>query len=326
VLTYGNGVGNGDGVDDGAEVDDGARVGSAELAALLRDQLPGYPVKSIIPLGEGQENTAFEVNSELVLRVSKEPDPIARRAVVEREARLVDIVAGYGSLPIPRPLFVADGAMAYRKVPGVPLLSVTADRRRAHGTRIARALGRFLAEIQSIPVDLVAELVGSDDDCFSLWMTDAAESWAVIESVSAVATVLLPYRPSIQLFLAAVPPDPRPGLVFSHNDLGIEHVLVDPRTLAVTGVIDFSDAALVDPAYDFGLILRDLGPDAFDAAVRAAGETDDDRTDFGGAEFRARALLYARCSVLEDLQYGLEHNRQAYVDKSLDSIPWLFPR
>jgi aminoglycoside phosphotransferase (APT) family kinase protein len=42
--------------------------------------------------------------------------------------------------------------------------------------------------------------------------------------------------------------------VFSHNDLGIEHVLIDPGTWTVTGIIDWSDAAIVDPAIDFGLL------------------------------------------------------------------------
>jgi aminoglycoside phosphotransferase (APT) family kinase protein len=56
----------------------------------------------------------------------------------------------------------------------------------------------------------------------------------------------------IQAFLATTPPDGTPAQVFSHNDLGIENVLVDPDTAAVTGVLDWADAALVDPAYDFG--------------------------------------------------------------------------
>ena len=80
-----------------------------------------------------------------------------------------------------------------------------------------------------------------------------------------------PFRPRIEAFLHEKPPDPH-EIVFSHNDLGIEHVLVDPVTLEVTGVIDFSDAAMVDPAYDFGLVLRDLGPNAAETAfARYAG-------------------------------------------------------
>jgi len=59
--------------------------------------------------------------------------------------------------------------------------------------------------------------------------------------------------------------------VFSHNDLGIEHVLGTPATAAVTGVIDWGDAALIDPACDFGLLYRDLGAAALPTR-RACGE------------------------------------------------------
>ena len=105
---------------------------------------------------------------------------------------------------------------------------------------------------------------------------------------------------------------PAQDLVFSHNDLCIEHVLVAPGTDKPTGIIDWSDAALCDPARDFGLILRDLGPAAFDAALPA------------GESLRDRAQFYARCSLLEDLHYGLETNRAPYVDKSLAALDWVF--
>jgi aminoglycoside phosphotransferase (APT) family kinase protein len=41
------------------------------------------------------------------------------------------------------------------------------------------------------------------------------------------------------------------------------------RTRASTGIIDWSDAALADPAYDFGLLCRDLGAAALDLALNA---------------------------------------------------------
>ena len=94
-------------------------------------------------------------------------------------------------------------------------------------------------------------------------------------------------------------------------------MLVDAATGAVTGVVDWSDAAIADPAYDFGLLLRDLGPEALDAAVGGYG--------FDPAGLRERAAFYARCAVLEDLAYGLESGRDAYVDKSLAGLEWLFP-
>lgn len=205
------------------------QVDRAALDALLRQHLPGYAGQSIAALGEGQQNAAYEVGSDLVVRVSKVVDPIERQSVVDREARLLDIVGQYTTLPIPRPLFAADGVMAYRKVPGLPLLAVAADRRLAHGVSIARTVGRFLAEIQAISGDLVADLVGTDDDDFPRWMADAADCATAIAARDAVLGRRWSRRtPAIESFLASVPPDPRPQLVFSHNDLGNEHVLVDP--------------------------------------------------------------------------------------------------
>ena len=49
---------------------------------------------------------------------------------------------------------------------------------------------------------------------------------------------------------------------FTHNDLGIEHVLVEPETGTVTGVIDWSDAAFADPRTTSGSSCGDLGPAA----------------------------------------------------------------
>lgn len=88
----------------------------------------------------------------------------------------------------------------------------------------------------------------------------------------------------------------------------------------MTGIIDWSDAAVVDPAHDFGLLLRDLGP----AAVRAA--LSGCRTDTDGlAALSERAVFYARCSVFEDLAHGIETGQGKYVDKSLAALEWLFP-
>jgi aminoglycoside phosphotransferase (APT) family kinase protein len=100
---------------------------------------------------------------------------------------------------------------------------------------------------------------------------------------------------------------------------GIEHVMVDPATLQITRIIDWSDAAVADSAYDFGLIYRDLGPTMLDVAIRhyqshAATQS----------RFRERAAFYAKCTVLEDMAYGLDTDREQYVKKSIAAMDWLF--
>lgn len=97
-------------------------------------------------------------------------------------------------------------------------------------------------------------------------------------SVLAVGEVLpRRHRSRVASWLDAAPPSERFELVVSHDDLGMEHVLVedgpghDPADLLVTGVIDRGDAALCDPAYDLDLVLRDLGPALpTDRALRSA--------------------------------------------------------
>jgi aminoglycoside phosphotransferase (APT) family kinase protein len=95
-------------------------------------------------------------------------------------------------------------------------------------------------------------------------------------------------------------------------------VLVDPATGAVTGIIDWSDTALVDPARDLGLILRDLGDDGLEPALAATWAGPDDG-------LRARAAFYARCGLLEDLAHGVGTGQGAYTRKSLTALARLFP-
>jgi aminoglycoside phosphotransferase (APT) family kinase protein len=93
---------------------------------------------------------------------------------------------------------------------------------------------------------------------------------------------------------------------------------MDSATGAITGVIDWSDAALTDPAYDFGLLYRDLGPGALHLALNTY-QVDDT------AAIRQRAAFYARSSLFEDLAYGVQSGLSAYTDKSLAALDWLFP-
>jgi aminoglycoside phosphotransferase (APT) family kinase protein len=160
----------------------------------------------------------------------------------------------------------------------------------------------------------MAALVDVDNQPLAEWRGEAADTYAAV-----AGEVPAGYRRRVEAFLDA--PLPADGWVpvFSHNDLGIEHVLVDAGAWTVTGVIDWSDAAIVDPAIDFGLLYRDLGPAAGAAMGRYRTEVND------LAALQERAVFYARCRVFEDLAYGLETERDRYVDKSLAAMAWLFP-
>ncbi|TWD81374.1 aminoglycoside phosphotransferase (APT) family kinase protein [Kribbella amoyensis] len=263
------------------------------LRDLIGRRMPGYRIESVEPIGSGLDNSATLVNGDLVVRSAKDGDA----ATVEREARLLAIVAGVSPLPTPEPLFVESATMAYRSLAGVPLIEQDAS----DVPPVAAQLDEFLRALHSAPIELFADLVEADVVPLAEWLDEAAEGYAgVREQIPAR------YRAGIDLFLGAAPPADPEALVFSHNDLGIEHVLVESGV--VSGVIDWTDAALTDPAYDYGLLQRDLGP-AAPACPSPLVE---------------RATFYARCSVFEDLAYGLETGRDQYTAKCLRSLDWLF--
>ena len=274
---------------------------------LVGRRLPGWRVEGVELIGAGMDNTAYVVNGDIVVRFAKD----VAAAQVEREARLLEVVAGISPLAVPEPLFVEpdEGCLAYRMVRGIPLIEPDAP---YDGLLVAEQLGAFLAALHSAPAEAFDGLV-APDVVLGDWLEEAAETFEAVRD-----QVPGSRRPAISGFLAADPPAELNSLVFSHNDLGIEHVMVDPASGAVTGVIDWTDAALVDPANDFGLIYRDLGPDALAAALAQYGSAATD-------QLVDRAMFYARCSVFEDLAFGLETGRTRYTDKCLRALHWLFP-
>ncbi len=273
----------------------------AEVHRVVAAHLPGYEVRSATRIGEGLDNLAYEVNGELIVRFSKEPGS----GRLLKEARLLTAVAAVSPLPVPEPIFVAarEGCLAYAKLPGLPLLNVPGGRLTA---AVVTAVGELLTVLHALPADPWKELVETEDDPLESWLHEAEHTYA------AVAEQIPPaHRPLIERFLQAPPPREPDARVFSHSDLGIEHVLVDPVAGRVTGIIDWSDAAITDPAHDYGLLYRDLGPQALRLAF-AARETE-------------AAVFYARCSVLEDLAYGMRSGQAVYAAKSLAAMQWLFP-
>jgi aminoglycoside phosphotransferase (APT) family kinase protein len=277
-----------------------------EIHTLVSRRLPGCEIRSIVRLGEGSENVAYEVNGELIIRVSKNTDAVRRSESTRREANLLDVVAGFSTLPVPEPLFVDTdtGVLAYRKLPGLPLMSHPV----ADPTRLAPALGEFLNHLHRTPLREVRALVARETDVLSAWRDDAERNYREsAEHLPAAARCL------VEDFLGQELPADSSIVAFCHNDLGAEHVLVDVEASISTGIIDWADAAITDPVLDFARLYRDLGPDFCDLML---AHYDGTWTDAD----RERAVFYARCLLLEDFVYGIETGERAYADEALSHL------
>jgi aminoglycoside phosphotransferase (APT) family kinase protein len=242
------------------------------------------PVRSITPLGDGLDHHAYTVNGELVARLASGP---GAAEAVRRDAAILAVLPEFVTLPTPKPVLARPehGLLVYRLLPGIPLLAQPGR------DRHASALGHFLTSLHTAPTQRMAELAGVDDTSPQEWLAETR-----------ILTEQLPFdvRRLAEAFLATEPPEPATELSFTHNDLGAEHILTDGDT--ITGVIDWSDCAVADPAVDLGRLIRDLGVATLDTLRPGL----DERT-------RERAVFNARCTTLEDLAFGLETGRDDYT-------------
>ncbi len=281
-----------------------------EIRASLARHLPGYEVCSVARLGEGLDNVSYEVNGELIIRASKETDPARRSESTRREADLLAVVAELSTLPFPRPIFadIEAGVLAYAKLPGLPLMEHPV----AEPARLAAPLGGFLSRLHQAPVEKVEELVERDTYPLLAWRQDAERDYREIaEHVPRAAQRL------VEDFLRRTPPAEPHAVAFCHNDLGAEHVLVNVEANAVTGIVEWTDAAIADPVRDLALIYRDLGPEILDLTLAHYEEPFDDAS-------RRRAVFYARCKLLEDIAYGVRTGARRYAEAGLAHLARTF--
>jgi len=274
-------------------------VGADEVARLAVD-LVG-PGASVTVEGAGWDHVAWRVvgadGVPWIVRAPVDGEPEAMAADVHREvavmqrARLVlgDLVGDAVVLEESR------GCLAHPRLPGTPLQDLLVAGRLPAAARdeVAREVGAVIADITR----LVPPAGVPVDHGLPAWLAAAPELVAQVEHVLTIEE-----QAAVARFVAMRPP-PAPwpeDLPVTHNDLGAEHVLVDPGTLAVTGVVDWSDAARADPAGELGRLARDLGGEHLDAVLDGMAVAEADRP-----ALTARAWCYARCLVLEDLAYAL---------------------
>jgi aminoglycoside phosphotransferase (APT) family kinase protein len=277
-----------------------------DIRALLARHLPDVEVRSVTESGQGLDNEVYEVNEEFIIRGGKAADPVATR----REVDLLAVVRELATVAVPEVVFAdfEQGVIAYRKLPGEPLNQHPVP----EPAPLAASLGRLLSALHSAPAEELRELAPLDLYPAPTLLVDAGLDYRDVEQ-----HVPEEQRPLVEAFLRGIPPDEPVSPRFCHNDLGAEHLLVDPRTSTLTGVIDWTDAAVTDPAHDFALIYRDLGPAVFEQTV-SHYDLDFDETD------RARVLFYARCALIEDLAYGLSTGPRHYADAALAHLTRTF--
>jgi len=197
-------------------------------------------------LDEGWDFKIFEVDGGWLFRFPKREECVTKLSM---EYRLLPDLADWVSLPIPRHVYWAElheslerPFAGYKKLPGI-----AGDvSKRVDQHRVARQLGLFLTRLHAYPVDKAREVgVPERSDLVAYWRNKSRKQLNRIVDLNVDPSNLRRYLEN------DVPLSFEGALRLVHNDLFAEHILVDPRSGIMSGIIDWGDAVISDPAVDF---------------------------------------------------------------------------
>jgi len=241
----------------------------------------------LVAIEDGWDSLVLELGGEWIVRV---PRREGVRATLATEVRLLPKLAPGLPVPVPNFELVSDGAVAYRKLHGRPL----DPSREALGVQV----GRFLAALHDFPVERARELGVPEPpwrDTYERFTREVLDAAGPALGPEAEAMVAGHLEDDANFAFA-------PRLI--HADLGPAHLLAAGDEL--TGVIDWGDVRIGDPALDFAWLLQQ----PFAEAVLAA---------YGDHEpgLAQRALFYHRLGPWYELHYGLFYDRPDFVESGL---------
>lgn len=285
------------------------RVDAERARSLIGAQFPELADAEVRQLAAGWDNTVFLVDGRWTFRFPRRQVAVP---LIEREIEILPRLAPNLPIPVPEPHWIGaptDGFdwpwVGAPYLPGVELAAARlpdADRESA-----ATAMGDFLRALHTPRLrSRIGPLLPHDPNRRSDMGFRVPATRRRIEELAADGIWQAPAELHALLDDAERLP-PSPHSVVLHGDLHVRHVLVDAG--AVTGIIDWGDVCVGDPAIDLNFAYSALVGPARAAMLDAYGRPVD-----GLTELRARVVGAFLSAVL--LLYAVDQGLDALRDES----------
>jgi aminoglycoside 2''-phosphotransferase len=223
------------------------------------------------------------------------------------EARLLPGLAAVLPLAIPQFTHIAPdfSFVGYRKIAGEQIDETFCD----HPQAIAQLAG-FLNSLHSIPIDQVST-PGMEVQSKQGWRQYYVDfyTWARAEALPRMEPALRPK--AIQKWQDFLDDercfDFQPVLI--HRDLSTEHIIWLPETGEISGVIDWEDAAIGDPVFDFVGLWQELVEAVMPLYHRPLGSS-----------FKKRIQFYQSVIPYHFIRYGLATGQPSFLEDGLRNL------
>ncbi len=280
---------------------------------IITASFPRFRGMQVEFLDEGWNFKAFEVDARWLFRFPKREESAPK---LNMECRLLPRLADWVSLPIPCYEYCAglnessDRLFAgYKKLPGIAgNISKMVDKH-----KVAQQLGLFLTKLHAYPVERAREArVPERSDLVAYWRNKSIEQLNGIDALNVDSSNLRRYLEN------DVPLSFEGESRLVHNDLWAEHILVDPRSGSVNGIIDWGDAAISDPAVDFACLYTWYGEKWLEDVLANYSGTSD-------TEIISRSRYLATCLAIHNITLGQEIGRSQWIKAGQEVLRLIFP-
>lgn len=281
----------------------------------LKKILPNLSKNHVKFLYHGTYNV-FEIQSRYIFRI---PDRFLRNEegfkLIRKEINILKFLQNHISIPIPKPLFISLNQncpfMGYEKIPGISLSSIYSKTNGSYRRKIAEQVASFLNILHSKSIcnDFAHNFQISEflrGNSYKQYWSNRLERLKkkLFSEVNKFEQTWV--ERIFDKFLA----DDRnfrfsPNLI--HGDFDTSNILVslDLNLPEITGIIDFEECSIYDPAYD--LQFFDEGEEFLNTLLLNY-EYSNDPSLYSRMKF-----LYCR-QCIEYLEFGIDHNRVGMIN------------
>ncbi len=268
----------------------------ARYEARIRQVRPDLVIETISLNDDGLVNDVVVVNEALIFRFGRHPWAAAD---LQQEARCLALAREHVAVRLPAWTVHAPDFISYARIPGLPLQRHDLLRwPEPDQEAVAARLGVFLHQLHTIPgPTLEAHGIGHSatrrrrEDWLQLYADVQEELWPLLMPTA---------REWVQQHFAPLLADPEfmaAPETMMNGDLAPYHLLVDPASRRLTGIIDFGTAGRGDSACDFACLIDSYGESFVRRVARhypddLAGQID--RARFWAGTLELQWLLAAR--------------------------------
>lgn len=286
----------------------------------IKRNFPDLKIEKIESFGSGKDNAVFIVNGDLLFRFAKteKADRLMRQ-----ETRALSEIQGMIDFAIPTFVLIGKSShnlifVAYEKIPGVKLGK--SDLVSAEGfvyEGLISQIAHFLKQLHSIDIDTAKkwelrelnfrslyenELLDARERVYPFVKQEHPEDFGIIEAY--LENLYSSYLGDERNFNFTP--------VVLYADFKPEHILFDPNTRKITGIIDWGSLRTGDPDYDFFRPYAYCGKEVAGALLRSYYTNPDLERLFQKLDFflRARIVFYIIRQIVLNNSEMVEFNFQ----------------